>query len=289
VPAARLRRGAAPHPGGTAGALRCAARGWFVAFVTLTTLAVRATAGGIRDWDDGWLVPVAALGRVLRATSDAGTAGGKPLAGWATAASGRLYGLASLPLFGLAAGTTFGPTSTAVGWARLGGAIYCEDTCSVRLAGRLPGRPRLTARWHRLRLGDGWSADGFTVAVGATFAVGPGTDCDLDLDLTTPPTWFGDRGPRRALRLRGHRAAALWAVALDRRQGAAPLLEFEADAVVAPAAALGLRAEPASGTFGLTTAWRVGRWLLRTSHLAHPQLGISHRWALTYGALEEIW
>ena len=40
---------------------------------------------------------------------------------------------------------------------------------------------------------------------------------------------------------------------------------------------------PSPGTDGLNTAWSWRGVLLRTSHLVHPALGLTHRWSLTLG------
>jgi hypothetical protein len=47
--------------------------------------------------------------------------------------------------------------------------------------------------------------------------------------------------------------------------------------------ALGLRADPATGILGLTLVWLGAGVMIRTSHLAHPDLGLTHRFQVGFG------
>ena len=52
------------------------------------------------------------------------------------------------------------------------------------------------------------------------------------------------------------------------------------------AAALAMRWDGASASLGPGCALRLGPLLLRTSHLTHPALGLTHRFELTGGSLD---
>jgi hypothetical protein len=112
---------------------------------------------------------------------------------------------------------------------------------------------------------------------------------DLDLPLLAMPAWFGNRGLQRWLRLRGGAGGGLWALATDMRGDGVPVVQLEMVMIPGDAVALGLRAEPSSGTFGVTAAFRWDSWAVRTSHLLHPELGPTHRWSFLAGSLAAVW
>jgi len=84
----------------------------------------------------------------------------------------------------------------------------------------------------------------------------------------------------RWLSLHGRAGATAWALTVDRRRDDAPTVRVAMLARCAPGLALGILGEPDTGTLGVTTAWARGGLVLRTSHLAHPALGLTHRWML---------
>jgi hypothetical protein len=67
---------------------------------------------------------------------------------------------------------------------------------------------------------------------------------------------------------------------VDRKAAGAPVGDLQVLLRLAGGMALGLRCDLGSGSIGPGVHFRRGRLLLRTSHLAHPQLGLTHRFAL---------
>jgi hypothetical protein len=103
------------------------------------------------------------------------------------------------------------------------------------------------------------------------------------------PVWHAGRGQRRWLWISGRYQHSSWAVALDRNEAGVPSFQAELMLGLSSHFAWGFRAEPATGSLGFITIWRRSSFLLRTSHLAHPDLGLTHRWCLAFGRLEWIW
>lgn len=253
--------------------------------------AAPAAGGGCRDFSDGWVIPPERLEVVLAPIGSAGT--GRDA--WICAGQARLYGMPELPLRALAAGWRDAGWAAAVSWQRLGGALLREDRLRcrlLRLAGGRAGRTGdtavgLTAGWDALRLEGGTSERRAALALEVRL-VGPGgTRVAGSLPLSPPPSWYGGTGLRRWWSLAGGGDGGAWAVALDRDGRGAPIVEAEAALRVASGAALGLRWEPATGSLGLTTAWLWRGSRLRSSHLAHPELGVTHRWSVTLGRAPE--
>jgi hypothetical protein len=174
-------------------------------------------------------------------------------------------------------------------WQRLGRGVFAEDTWHIEVAVRSRWRPRLRWGRRRLAIGETSSVEQSELQPGLSFPLSSNLVLDLDVPLLAAPVWFGEGGLRRWLRLRGHSASGLWAVALDRGGDGTPRIQLEVSVVAGSTGCFGLRAEPASGAFGLVTAFHRGAWMIRTSHLVHPELGPTHRWSFAAGSLTALW
>jgi len=236
----------------------------------LLLLAGAAPAAGTRDLADAWLTSGPRSARLVTApTGD----------WWLAAAHGRLFGMPELPQLGLLAACRRPRWRVELAWERLGSDLYRED--------RLRGRWTVGARW---RLGLAGSVDRLLLAgqprSGASAALvvaGPlGARCrwSLDWSLLPAPEWYGERGLRRWLRLEYDGAEASTTVALDRRVNATPVVQAEALIRLTSGVAWGLRYDGGGGAVGLVTVWCRSGLTLRSSHLAHPDLGLTHRWTL---------
>jgi len=276
-------------PCGVLLALLCAAGG-----------AQEAGAGGIRDLADAWLVPAARLldgpptgeepgevpGEVSgKAPGQAPGPGGAGGGGWSVGvAHGRLFGLDPLAQRGLSLRHRAGPWRLCARWERLGRDLYREDLAAAELL--LGQRWRLGGQvvWQRLALAGAEARRHVTVDLRLEVSLPGGLQAALWWPLAGVPPWYGMGGLRRWLRLDGgHRAA--WAVAIDRQADGEPVIQAEIMLALVAGIHLGLRAEPRSATTGLVTSWRVAGLLLRSSHLAHPELGVTHRWGLELGSV----
>lgn len=231
-----------------------------------------ASAGGSRDLADAWLVAVEAIGD-------------RPEPPWEiTLATGRLFSVAELEQKRVSGRLTRSGWRASAAWERLGDGLYVEDMLRLhadvgrrRTIGIEGGADRLALAGAAART---WPA----VAVHAATDLGRGLRIDVWSHLHAAPPWYGRKGLRRLASLGGRHPAWAWAVVLDRSVDGYPALQAEVDVRVATIARLGLRFDPWSGAVGLSTTWRLGVGYLRTSHLVHPDLGTTHRWALVLGA-----
>jgi hypothetical protein len=237
-------------------------------------LAGAAHAGGSRDLADAWLV----------SPDDFGTS---RTTGWRLGiGAGRVFGLAELPQWRLDGRLTRASWQAGLAWERLGSGLLCED--GVRVHARLGRRwaMGLEGGVDRLALAGDEPCTWPSVAVRVGGSLAPGLRLDVWCHLREAPPWYGVTGLRRLALLTGSGEEWAWGVAVDRAADGRPSLQSEVLARVAPAVCLGLRVDPWSGALGLSTAWRVRVGWLRTSHLVHPELGTTHRWALVVGAGE---
>ena len=245
---------------------------WVIVLWTALVPATAASAGGVRDLADAWLVDGRELARWLRSEP-----GEESDAWWLETTQGRLWGLPELPQVGVRLAHDPSPWLVTLGWERLGADLYAERTLRgqvMRDCGWLVG---VGVEHRGLALGGSAIASHLTLQLNVgTPSLGP-FRCDLSWPLTAAPPWFGTRGPRRWLRLLYAPADGLLAVRLDRRPDGSPTVQVEVVLPLAPRMACSGRLDTASATLGFGTAWRVNRLLLRTGHLVHPDLGVSHR------------
>lgn len=248
--------------------------------------AVRPAVSGVRDFDDGWCG---------EPTESAGLLDGPARAGlWTACGLARLHGLDALPLRRLAAGRRTDAWSSTLSWQRLGGEAWREDQVDLRAARDLAGkglpsdvgakgavRPwcGLALRWRRpcyAALATGASLDVAPQAgvVRGRFA---GSLQAVPLSLLRGPEAAGPR-PWLCARWRDVNWSA--AVELQRDDRGAVAWRAGGDLRLGAVFSWGLIADGGSGAAGLTTAWRRGRLLVRTSHIVHPALGTTHRWDL---------
>jgi len=245
--------------------------------------------GGLHDLEDGWIVPLPLVGDLLGyQTVTKGKARAK-LNKWFSVGQSRLFGMEELPLYRVAAGVSQGFCQFALAWQRLGSELYCEDQLRVRAL--------LGGRWRLIVIGGTDfqkipNETGHEQAVVELGVICPSRDkvfIQAVWPLLPPPSWQGGRSQRRWLCVAGRLDGARWALAVDRDGSGVPSFQVETIVKVAGGLAWGLRSEPTTGSIGMTTCWLWSHLLLRTSHVVHPDLGVTHRWSLTWGNLLEIW
>lgn len=261
-------------------------------FAILTAALLAGWAGmghgaGLRDLQDSWLLPTAVAGTLLKPP------GSGPGAGWWLAAGdGRLYGLAELPQRRISAGGCVPGTRSRLAWSAaretLGETLVQERRTECRLV--LGDSRRAAIVWTRAVLaidGDPESShDGWTVELGHDWRGAGGIwSLDLCLPLDDGPPWYGSFGRRRFLRAVAVREASRLAVsvAVDRRGDGSFAGGVELDVAFGSRLALGVRTDPTTGEAGPVTLWRTGALLVRTCHVAHPELGTTHRCELVFG------
>ena len=244
-------------------------------------------AAGIRDFDDGWCGEPPAAADLLDGTAGDGA--------WTACGLARLHGMADLPLRRLAAGRRSAPWSAALSWQRLGGSAWREDLVDLRAVfGGLRKKPRsgrepvagvwrpwcgLSWRWRRPAYASVLGREALELAPFAGVARG---GFAATLHVVPLVVRRGDEadGPRPWLSVRWR--AAAWSATCELRRDDRGVASWRAagDLRLGAPFGCGLVADGASGAAGVTTAWRRGRLLVRTSHLVHPTLGPTHRWDL---------
>lgn len=243
---------------------------------------------GLRGVADGWLVPPATVSDLLDAgTVDTGESPGRGI--WAAAGQTKLWGLPDLPVAELAAGAG---VPLAGGVVACGGAWQTTGAGALRitrLAGWIGWRGDWTLSLQAAREARRVGAE--TVQEPAEFALAGGPDLRLAgrtrlrlqvyVTLTKVPA---PRAPVPLGRLDVGQGGAALAVALARRPGRPPTLGGEVCAAADARVAFGVRFDGASGSLGPALAIRAGPILLRTSHITHPVLGVTHRLQLVAGA-----
>jgi hypothetical protein len=242
--------------------------------VALLAVLVAAAAARAQEHEDGWLLPASWDVAVAEAVSP------HSVGARAACGTGRLFGMPELEQRYLGLVAIRGGWLVAASWQILGGEAWRERRLRLE-AGRRRG-PGLRLVWTR----HGIESPG--IALVARQELAPRLQAALGdgLELAVqaaPLVLAGDAGPvrrRKWLDLRGQAGSVAWALAVDRRPADAPTARAAVLARCARGVALGVLAEPATGTLGLTTAWARRGLVLRSSHLVHPALGVTHRWLL---------
>lgn len=240
-----------------------------------------AFCGGFRDAPDSWLLEAPDAVRLLR--GDGIGQGG----GWSLEAmQGRLYGMPELSQVGLRAGwQAAGEGGLELGALRqeTGGELF--RTTGYAGWVRLGQRPRLglvfRSRGARSQAGDWPAWQRLSATVSVAFPVGRAqARLRAYLPLSAVHPGALPEGREGFLRLAWHQRhwAAVWVV--DRDPAGRPCSGWSLVMTLAGGAGVGLRGDAASGVLGVQISLLRGLFLVRTSHLAHPRLGLTHRFAL---------
>ncbi len=247
-------------------------------------------ASGARDLADGWLLGPAATVEFLA---------GQPLSPdgfWVTAGQSRLFNLPSLPVLAVEAGLRLGQWPgkpvLAVAWQTLGEGIFVEDQRRVHLQwGQVPV---VGLAWRSVgtrtggisgaeeRQDDRWSVDAVLQGSWRPVAASK-VEARLWLPLTSGGLNSLADARRPFLQLQGWAGATALAVTVDRKADQTPTVALEWG-LGWGGGSCGLRVDLATGVAGPVINWRRGLLLVRTSHLAHPQLGVTHRLQVGFGA-----
>ena len=258
--------------------------------VIFLMLVAQARGAGLREFQDSWLLsPVDAW--ILTGGSPhpltviyEGAASVAVVAG-----QGRLFSLPELTQtqFQAMARDQFHtlPWQLEGSWQRLGRGLYQESQVQLKATlGRFPWmglQVRKTTESLDSRMI--WSGFGGDLVLGCLFKVGGEAllSADLVMPVMDSDPHLGQPSLREFLNVR-----LLWswtglALRLDRRLDGAPVLGFDCFWAGVKGLGVSLRIDPATGSLGPGLCLRRGPMLLRTSHLAHPALGQTHRFSLS--------
>lgn len=259
------------------------------------------TGAGLRDLQDGWLLTPA---EVVLVMDSSGFPPSRPYrwqpqgGGWISVGQTRLFGMLDLPVTGLSGGwrrNFWGMNLQAeFSWEQTGQEIFLEDRKEYFL-----GFGDRTMLGLDCCLSGIWIEDEseashteVTCVVVHRRVIGDGTLVRLGwrFDLTEPSPWFGRQGRRAlaSLSILLPSAGLGLGVVLDRNGEGSPGLSLDISLGLSDRFGLGLRADPPTGSLGPSTLWKSGMLLVRTSHVAHPDLGLTHRVSLTFGDLKAV-
>lgn len=251
-----------------------------VFFLMVTVAAGPVAATGMRGLDDGWLLEGPDEASVLDGSPRSAVSG---TAWWIGGGAARLYGMEDLPVASLGLGLAAGSWAMGVGWEKTGRTLFAEDRLDVVL--RLGRNPRLGARVGLAV----WTVRGYEPqqAWDPAFEVtlGPGAPWSLRFtwQVLEPPEWHGRAGRRELLRATWIGGGVGVALALDRDADGHPAVGLHALWRLDERLGLGLRADPVTGSLGPCLTAVAKGLMIRTSHLAHPALGLTHRVTLGVG------
>ena len=244
-----------------------------------------AVAAGLRRIDEAWLLPAAmaaeAIGGDVRPTASGA---------WVRFGHAQLFGVASLPAHSSAIGARHHGMACEAGWDALGGDAFRDDCGRVRVRAGRSVALGIEASLRRVRPGPGSAltrAD-IDLTIGWQGAAGRLGTCDLRLAVPVAAGGAGAlaREPHRRLEIAlGGRQCAV-ALAWSAGADGSPSASWEA--LCGLGAGLGVlwRADGPSGAVGGGVVWQRGPFRLRTSHLAHPDLGLTHRLEVALGMVQ---
>jgi hypothetical protein len=259
-----------------------------LAAVGVVLAAQVSEAAGLRGVGDGWLAAPADVVAAMTATGTRPRSVGG--GAWVALGQTRLWGMAELPVREISAGLRLvcgdGAVGIGAGWQRTGEGPFVADRATVGLAWEGTWGVRLSGSRTTLRLdrASGPARTRWLVAAGPTIRLGSAGQLRLRAVVSLAAVDPGTRDPQPLGRLVLAHAGTVLALAWERRAGAAPTVGGEVCAAASARVALGFRFDGASRSFGPELAVRFGSALVRTSHVAHPALGVTHRVQLVAGA-----
>ncbi len=249
-------------------------------------------AAGIRDLADGWLLGLAATGEFLG--PPALSTGGA----WVAAGHSRLYGMAELPVSALTGGVRFsgwpGDPTLTVGWQNLGEGLFQEHQLEAHLQLGTAPVAGLAVLSTVTQTGGSAGIDSqkdthwqsaFTVQGGWRPSATGRVQIQFWLPLVQHNGSSMVAARQRLVRAQGWQGPLVLAAAVDLTPDQTPTVSLEWG-LRAGGAACGLRADLATGALGPVLYLRRGQILVRSSHLVHPQLGVSHRLQVGLGTWE---
>lgn len=240
-------------------------------------LIVAAVAAPARDLADGWILPAA----WETALADGAASPGPPPR--LSCGVGRLFDMPELTLRSLGGCMSLAGLDVRADWQILGATAWREQTWRVEATGGR--RAGMGVAWLGRRVetpqAPVWSRAEAALVLRLHPAAGWEAVVWSDPVSLTPGREASAFSPW--LRLRGVAGGAAWAIQVDRRAHAAPRWRLGLAHRVCSGVVLGALGDAGTGTLGVTSLWRRGSLAVRTSHLIHPALGVTHRWMLLLG------
>ncbi len=256
-------------------------RACLVVFLVLVVGRGVSLAGGLRDFDDSW--PIDSLtARMLLATPETGRISGHGLQ--VMAGQGRLFEMPELSQRFLAMkGNITGKTMAikiAAQWERTGSGLFVADHLEGRvLLGQSPSWG-IAAHWMRQTLGANPEDASLQWALLWELGLGFGDfkgRMHLEWPLKISADELGGRRRNNLLNLTLSNNEFAAALVVDRHDDGSPKAGFHLLLALDRGLGLEFRADPSTGSLGPGLTLVRGGLMLRTSHVIHPHLGVTHR------------
>lgn len=261
--------------------------GGAIIFILLLQGSVESFAGGLRDFHDSWLISSSTT-RVLLDQREKPEAGGHGF--MLMLGQGRLFDMPELNQQFLAMEGRFSSgvflLRMAGLWERTGTQLFVEDHLGGKIClGNSPSWG-LSANWSRQTLG-GMEEDP-VLELGllweVRFHLGDfNGSFELDWPLNTEGESPGDGRRRNIGKFSLASPNFATAIVIDRQASGVPKPGLHFLVPLDAGVGLELRADPATGSLGPGLSLVRGKLMMRTSHVVHPHLGITHRWLLVVG------
>jgi len=244
-------------------------------------------AGGLRNFDDSWLISPSAARELLmqRNGTETRRTGLLVMAG-----QGRLFEMPELNQRFLAVEGFFYPGSIGVKlackWEKIGEDFFSEDRLEGRiLLGSTPAWG-MAVKTLRQTLGDLSEKPIWDIMFlwEAAFSLGHIKGrLQLDWPFGAGDNSEADHRRRNLLKLTMTTVNIAAAVVVDREGDGTPNLGFHVMLALDSGVGLEFRADPATGSIGPGLTLLRGGMMIRTSHVVHPHLGVTHRIMLAVG------
>jgi len=179
------------------------------------------------------------------------------------------------------------PWAAACSWERLGEELMLEEAGSLSL--RLGGNPQVGVRVRARR----WlvATELVSTSAGAdlegkfflVLSAGYTGSIAFRLHQGELPEWHGRGGRRTLAEAKLFHPGWGLAIRIDQRGDGVPVLSLAAMVRLTSRLGLGFRGDPETGSLGGNLVARWGGLWLRSSHLVHPALGLTHRFHLGAG------
>ncbi len=266
--------------------------GCLVIFVGIELGAVvdQAIAGGLLNMEDSWLIPSSLTRGVLTGNHQSSGLKGEIMG---TVSQGRLFSMSELEQRSVSLEGVIFPWRNKLSWAgrwqRTGRDLFVEDRLTARV---LWGhRPAVGLGFRRIKLTlaqkEQIPAQEFFFLLKAPWKWGAVTGM---VQLQWPGysssrnSGNGEHGRRtEALKAIFVHSDHAIAVVVDRLDNGKPNLGFQILMTLTTGIGIEFRVDSPTGSLGPGLSIVRGGLMVRTSHLVHPQLGITHRIALVVG------
>jgi len=234
-----------------------------VLLTVLVTLIVGNASAGFRDADQGWIIsPDEFIKR------DTGFYGAISMS--------SLYQMPELPMQSILSGWSSDKCHMAIRWHKLGGDVYREDSLSVDMlfGGRLMFGINVERESQQFSDEPRWNTlHSFVTRYDFRESMTIKSTIPVSGAMLTTRDY-----EQLLLILRGE--DVLFALGIDNTDSSEKSVRLGLDWLLHHKFWIGAIVDVGSSSTGLTTTIKTGKLLTRSSHLVHPELGMTHRWQL---------